>query len=100
MKLSKEEVAHLAKLSRLDLPEQKLEQMTKDFGSILEYVDSIQKVDVEGVEPFTMPSKSQGWREDVAFEADEATRELILTNFPERAGDLLAAPGVFEVPKK
>ncbi|MFA6503925.1 MAG: hypothetical protein WCT54_03180 [Patescibacteria group bacterium] len=47
-----------------------------------------------------MPSKSQGWREDVAFEADEATRELILTNFPERAGDLLAAPGVFEVPKK
>ncbi|MFA6503924.1 MAG: Asp-tRNA(Asn)/Glu-tRNA(Gln) amidotransferase subunit GatC [Patescibacteria group bacterium] len=46
MKLSKEEVAHLAKLSRLDLPEQKLEQMTKDFGSILEYVDSIQKVDV------------------------------------------------------
>ncbi|MFA6099533.1 MAG: Asp-tRNA(Asn)/Glu-tRNA(Gln) amidotransferase subunit GatC [Patescibacteria group bacterium] len=95
MKLSKEEVAHLAKLARLDLPDDKLEKMTKDFGAILEYVDRIQKVDVEGVAPFTMPAKSEGWRPDQAFEVDEVTRELIMANFPERAGDLLAAPGVF-----
>ncbi len=100
MKLSKEEIAHLAKLARLDLPEEKLEKITKDFGSILEYVGRIQKVDIQGVEPFTMPAKSEGWRPDKAFEVDEATRELILANFPERAGDLLAAPGVFETPKK
>jgi aspartyl-tRNA(Asn)/glutamyl-tRNA(Gln) amidotransferase subunit C len=100
MTLSKEEIAHLAKLARLDLPEEKLEQMTKDFGAILEYVDRIQQVDVEGVEPFTMPAKSEGWRQDVAFETDEVARELILSNFPEKAGDLLAAPGVFETPKK
>ena len=100
MKLSKQEVAHLAKLARLDLPEDKLEKMTKDFGAVLEYVDRVQKVDVEGVEPFTMPAKSMGWREDKPFAADDVTRELILANFPDRAGDLLAAPGVFEIPKK
>ncbi|MDD5437745.1 MAG: Asp-tRNA(Asn)/Glu-tRNA(Gln) amidotransferase subunit GatC [Patescibacteria group bacterium] len=100
MKLSKEEIAHLAKLARLDLPEDKLERMTKDFGAILEYVDRIQQIDVEGVEPFTMPSRDQGWRPDEAVESDEVTRELILSNFPERANDLLAAPGVFETPKK
>lgn len=100
MKLSKDEVAHLAKLARLDLPEEKLEKMTKDFGAILGYVERVQRVDIKDVEPFTMPAKSQGWRQDQAFEADEAARELILANFPERAGDLLAAPGVFETPKK
>lgn len=100
MKLSKEEVAHLAKLARLDLPEVKLEQMTQDFGSILEYVDRVQALDVDGVEPFAMPSKAQGWRPDVPMESDDLTRELVLTNFPERTGDLLAAPGVFEAPKK
>lgn len=100
MKLSKEEVAHLAKLARLDLPEAKLERMTHDFGSILAYVDSIQSIDIDDVEPFAMPSKAQGWRPDVPMESDDLTRELVLTNFPERTGDLLAAPGVFEVPKK
>jgi len=100
MKLSQEQVAHLAKLARLDLPEEKLTQMTKDFGSILEYVERVQKVDVTNVEPFTVPAKSQGWREDKPLEADAVARELIMTNFPERTGDLLAAPGVFETPKK
>ena len=38
MKLDKEQVAHLAKLARLDLGEEKLEAVTKDFDSILPYV--------------------------------------------------------------
>jgi len=76
MKLDKEQVAHLAKLARLDLG------------------------DTSGVEPFAMPSKARGWRQDRAMEVDDYTRELILSNFPERSGDLLAAPGVFETPKK
>ncbi len=100
MKLDKDQVAHLAKLARLDLGEEKLEAMTKDFDSILPYVERIQAVDTTGVEPFAMPAKAQGWRQDRAVPIDDYTRELILSNFPERSGDLLAAPGVFETPKK
>lgn len=100
MKLDKEQVAHLAKLARLDLGEEKLASITKDFDSILPYVERIQAVDASGVEPFAMPAKADGWRPDQAVEIDDYTRELILSNFPERSGDLLAAPGVFEVPKK
>ena len=99
MKLTKEQVEHLAKLSRLTLQEEELEKMTKDVGSILEYVESIQKINVSNVEPFAMPAVINGFREDEAFECDELTRELILENFPGRTGDLLAAPGVFEKPK-
>lgn len=100
MKLTLEQVGHLARLSRLELPEEEIERMTHEFTAILGYVERIQKVDVEDVEPFAMPDRKEGWREDVAMEVDDVTRELILANFPERAGDLLAAPGVFQVPKK
>jgi aspartyl-tRNA(Asn)/glutamyl-tRNA(Gln) amidotransferase subunit C len=99
MKLSKEEVTHLAELARLKLDDEQIDKMTTDVGSILEYVEGIQRVDVEGVEPFAMPAKAQGFRTDEAFDCDDLTRDLILENFPGRAGDLLAAPGVFVNPK-
>jgi aspartyl-tRNA(Asn)/glutamyl-tRNA(Gln) amidotransferase subunit C len=99
MKLSKQEVSHLADLARLQLDEAQIDTMTDEVGSILEYVESIQKIDVTNIEPFAMPAKSQGFRPDEAFDCDDLTRELILENFPGRAGDLLAAPGVFAHPK-
>ncbi len=99
MKLSKDEVSHLAGLARLKLSEEQIDTMTAEVGSILEYVEGIQKVDVSNIEPFTMPAKTKGFREDESFGCDELTRELILENFPSRAGDLLAAPGVFANPK-
>jgi aspartyl-tRNA(Asn)/glutamyl-tRNA(Gln) amidotransferase subunit C len=100
MKLSTDDVSHLAQLSRLDLSAEEIERMTHEFASILGYVDRIQQVDVTDVEPFAMPDRKDGWRPDVADEVDDVTRELILSSFPERAGDLLAAPGVFQTPKK
>ena len=89
----------MAGLARLKLSDTEIDKMTDEVGSILEYVESIQKIDVTNIEPFSMPAKSQGFRPDEAFDCDELTRELILENFPGRAGDLLAAPGVFANPK-
>ncbi|MBD3281681.1 Asp-tRNA(Asn)/Glu-tRNA(Gln) amidotransferase subunit GatC [Candidatus Uhrbacteria bacterium] len=99
MKLSQEQVSHLADLARLKLNEDDIQKLTDEIGSILEYVEKIQKVDVTAVEPYAPEAKAQGFREDEAFECDDLTRELILENFPGRAGDLLAAPGVFNNPK-
>ena len=99
MKLTKDEVAHLAELARLKLDDEQIHKMTEEVGSILEYVDSIQKIDVRGIKPFAMPAKAEGWRTDEVFESDDVTRDYILSNFPERAQDLLAAPGVFNNPK-
>ncbi len=100
MKLTLEQVKHLADLARLELSEDEAKTMTGQFAAILEYVESIQKVDTQGVEPFAMPAKREGWRADEAYVCDDAAREIILSNFPSRAGDLLAAPGVFQAPKK
>ena len=50
MKLSKEEVLHIAKLSRLELAEDKVEQFANQLSDVLEYVEKLSEVDTEGVE--------------------------------------------------
>ena len=99
MSLTRQDVEHLAELSRLALSEEELQRMQTDLDSILGFVDQLQEVDTTNVEPMSMPAKAEGWREDVARPSDDTTRDLILSNFPQRKGDLLKTPGVFEKPK-
>jgi aspartyl-tRNA(Asn)/glutamyl-tRNA(Gln) amidotransferase subunit C len=49
-KLTKEEILHIAKLAKLELTEAELEKYSNEFNSILEYVSSIQEVDVTGID--------------------------------------------------
>ncbi len=99
MSLTRDDVKKLAELARLDLTDDEIVSMQHDLGSVLKFVDRLKEVDTAGAEPMTMPEKSEGWRNDVAFPCDDVARELILANFPERKGDLLKTPGVFEKPK-
>lgn len=98
MSLNRDDIKHLAELARLELSDDELAAAQKDLGSILEFVDRLQNVNIDGVEPLSAPATSE-WRADVASPCDEATRGLILSNFPERTGDILKTPGVFERPK-
>ena len=49
--IDREQVLHVAKLSRLKLSEQEVERMTGELSNILEHVDRIARMDLEGVEP-------------------------------------------------
>lgn len=88
----------LADLARLDLSEDELKTAEQDLDKVLGYVERLQEVETQGVEPFAMPART-AWREDVSLPCDHAACEIILSNFPERSGDLLKTPGVFESPK-
>ncbi|HEU0050794.1 MAG TPA: Asp-tRNA(Asn)/Glu-tRNA(Gln) amidotransferase subunit GatC [Patescibacteria group bacterium] len=99
MSLTKEEVARLAALSRLCLAEEEMEKMRHELDRVLEYVDRLQKIDTEHV-PETGTRPKEFLREDVALPADEAARSLIISNFPDRVGNALQVPAVFEDPKK
>ena len=50
-KLSKQDILKLAQLSRLELTDQEVTQFESEIGAILEYVEQLQSVDLEGVEP-------------------------------------------------
>jgi aspartyl-tRNA(Asn)/glutamyl-tRNA(Gln) amidotransferase subunit C len=99
MALTHDDVKRLADLARLELTEEELASSETELDAVLGYVDRLKEVDTAGVQPMTMPPRAEGWRTDEAFPCDELARELILSNFPSRKGDLLSTPGVFEHPK-
>jgi aspartyl-tRNA(Asn)/glutamyl-tRNA(Gln) amidotransferase subunit C len=49
--IDREQVLHVAKLARLKLSEDEVERMSGELSAILEHVDNINELDLEGVEP-------------------------------------------------
>lgn len=91
--ISREDVLHVALLSRLELTEAEVERFTTELNAILGHVEQIQRVDVEGVEPTSHPLGL----EDV-LRPDELrpslTHEQILANAPERTAEGFKVPPV------
>ncbi|HVX48391.1 MAG TPA: Asp-tRNA(Asn)/Glu-tRNA(Gln) amidotransferase subunit GatC [Candidatus Saccharimonadales bacterium] len=50
-KLTREDVLKLARLARLDLTEEEIEEFRSELSEILQYVEQLQSVDVSGLEP-------------------------------------------------
>ena len=92
MKLSKEEVEHVALLARLKFSEREKERFTTQLNSILEYMDKLKELDTSQVEPtFHAVSRKNVFREDAVLPS--APQERALSNAPD--GDR----GFFRVPK-
>ena len=51
MKISRQEVAHVARLARLALDEAELDALTGDMDAILAYVDQLNRLDTAGIVP-------------------------------------------------
>jgi aspartyl-tRNA(Asn)/glutamyl-tRNA(Gln) amidotransferase subunit C len=49
--IDREQVLHVARLARLRLSDEEVERMSGELSSILEHVDRISELDLEGVEP-------------------------------------------------
>lgn len=99
-KLTKEEVQHVAKLARIELTEQEENQFATELSKVLEYVDALQEVDTENVEPTYHPAAPKGHdvienvtREDKVVPCDD--REKLLNRAPAREGDFVKVKSVF-----
>ena len=51
--IDREQVLHVARLARLRLSEDELETMASELSSILDHVERISELDLDGVEPTT-----------------------------------------------
>ena len=92
MKITKEEVLHVANLARLDIDMSFLDKFAKQIGTILEYVDILNQVDTEGVSPTSHAiSLTNAFREDE--EKEYFDRDSALANAPKKED------GAFVVPK-
>ena len=97
MKLTVQEVEHIANLARLSLSPAEKEQYAGQLSAIFDYVDMLHEVDTSGVDSFEEGSQlTDILREDTVIETDEETRKKLIAAFPKRLGNLLQVPGVFE----
>jgi aspartyl-tRNA(Asn)/glutamyl-tRNA(Gln) amidotransferase subunit C len=92
MKITKEEVLHVAHLARLDINDADVDRFAGQIGTILDYVDTLKKVDTTGV-----AATSHAITLTNAFREDEEQGHLdpqdALMNAPEKDD------GAFTVPK-
>ncbi len=69
MALSKEDVKKIATLARLELSEDELEKFSGQLSGILDYMESLNEVDTEGVEPISQVTGL----ENITFEDEVAS---------------------------
>ena len=95
MPLDSATVRRIAKLARIRVDAQQVAQLQTELNSIIGWIEQLNEVDVEGVEPLTGAAQmALKMREDVV--TDGGIRERILANAPDRAGDFFAVPKVME----
>jgi aspartyl-tRNA(Asn)/glutamyl-tRNA(Gln) amidotransferase subunit C len=93
--ISESEVRHVANLSRLDLSDAELAQFTDQLGQVLEYVNKLAELDLEGVEPLTTAiDQSNVLRPDQPEEG--LSVDQALHNAPDQAPPFFKVPKVFE----
>ena len=92
IRISKEQVAHVAHLARLEFGAEEMEKFTAQLNDILLYMDKLGEVDTAGVEPVTHAiARKNAFREDEV--GASLPPEVSLSNAPEARG------GCFQVPK-
>ena len=91
--ITTEQVRQVARLSRLRLTDEQVTDFTQQLGAILGYVQKLDELDLDGVEPLYHPGDQHSvTRDDTpgpALSVDEA-----LSNAPDRAGDFFKVPRV------
>ncbi|CFY01722.1 Aspartyl/glutamyl-tRNA(Asn/Gln) amidotransferase, C subunit [Syntrophomonas zehnderi OL-4] len=92
MALTIKEVEHVALLARLELDDFEKELFAQQLSSILEYVDKLNELDTDGVEPLAhiLPIYNIFRKDEVK---PSSSREEILANAP------LVEIGQYKVPK-
>jgi aspartyl-tRNA(Asn)/glutamyl-tRNA(Gln) amidotransferase subunit C len=95
MRLTPEEVEHVALLGRLELTEEERERFTTQLNSILEYFEQLQQIDTTGVPPMSHAvAATNVMREDEP--APQLTPEEALQNAPDEDRDCFRVPRVIE----
>ena len=95
MKIDKNTINKIARLSRIKIDDKESEDYIKDLNSILDWVEQLNEVNTENVEPLSNISSSfLPKREDVS--KDTNSSEEILENAPDKLEGFFAVPKVVE----
>ncbi len=96
MSLTREQIASIAHLARLELNETEIPVYQRSLSSILDFVGELNRASTQGVEPMAhpLPGLAQRWRPDVITEEDRHQRYQ--ANAPQVEAGLYLVPKVIE----
>ena len=95
MKLDTNTINKIAKLARISLSEKEANDLLKDMNSILDWVEQLNEVNTDSVEPLTnISSSTLPQRKDEAKDINSS--DEILKNSPDKVEGYFAVPKVVE----
>lgn len=98
MEISKKDVDYVASLARLEFEEKEKENLAKQLGSILGYIEKIKEVDTSTIAPTSHGGTSQNvWREDIVVKSSQETIAALFKNAPEQDGAFFKVKKVMEL---
>ena len=93
MSITREQVAHMAELAKLELDEKTQERFARQFSDILRYMDTLNAVDTRGVAALYQPVEhSAATRPDLVTASLD--REKLLAEAPEQDGHYFIVPRI------
>ncbi len=95
MKIDKNTTLKIAKLSRIRINEEEIDELSSQLSSIIDWVEQLNEVDTENVEPLNNVSMSKlPLRQDIESKDDQS--KDVLSNAPEELESYFVVPKVVE----
>ena len=94
-KITTQDVEYVAGLAQLILDDDSKERLVHEMGDILEYMDKLEELDTEGIEPMMhVLDLTNVFREDVVRES--LPREIVMRNAPKSDGEYFLVPRILD----
>ena len=95
MSIDKDTVKHISKLARISLDDKKVESLSKNLSSIIDFIEKLNELNTDKTIPLTsIIDASLTSRKDEVN--NETTRDQILKNSPDENKDFFVVPKVVE----
>ncbi|MFZ5962741.1 Asp-tRNA(Asn)/Glu-tRNA(Gln) amidotransferase subunit GatC [Thalassococcus sp. BH17M4-6] len=95
MSIDTETAARVAKLARIKVEDDALPALASEFNTILGFIEQLQEVDVDGVEPMVSVTPMRlKRRQDGVTDGDQ--QDKVLANAPDAREGFFAVPKVVE----
>ena len=95
MSIDKDTVKHISKLARISLDDKKVESLSKNLSSIIDFIEKLNELNTDKTIPLTsIIDASLTSRKDEVN--NETTRDQILKNSPEKNEEFFVVPKVIE----
>ena len=95
MSIDKNTVKHISKLARISLEDKKVESLSRDLTSIMNFIEKLNKLNTEKINPLTsiLDASLRSRKDEIK---DGKIRDQILKNSPEKNKEFFVVPKVIE----